>query len=287
MLEALFERVGDPDAQFTLEVRRSNQGAFELYERLGFKAAGIRRRYYADNGEDAIVMWRTPATRARLARRRAQRAAAVILALETSCDDTCAAVVTRGGRDPLERRLLPGHPRPLRRRGAGDRLAPPPRAGQRRRRRRAGPRGRHARRRRPVAVTQGPGLVGALLIGVATAKGLAAPRAAAARARRPPAGPRRRQLPRARPDRAAVPVPDRLRRPHAAGPRHRARRLRAARRHARRRRRRGVRQGRAAARARLPRRRRRCPSWPPTATRRRSRSRPRRAWRAWTSPSRA
>ncbi len=62
MLEALFERVGDPEAQFTLEVRRSNRGAFELYDRLGFKAAGVRRRYYADNGEDAIVMWRTPAT---------------------------------------------------------------------------------------------------------------------------------------------------------------------------------------------------------------------------------
>jgi ribosomal-protein-alanine N-acetyltransferase len=55
--------VSDPDGQFTLEVRRSNQGAYQLYERLGFKGAGIRRRYYADNGEDAIVMWRTPGTR--------------------------------------------------------------------------------------------------------------------------------------------------------------------------------------------------------------------------------
>jgi ribosomal-protein-alanine N-acetyltransferase len=63
MMEALFERVNDADGQFTLEVRRSNRGAYELYERLGFKGAGIRRRYYADNGEDAIVMWRTPGTR--------------------------------------------------------------------------------------------------------------------------------------------------------------------------------------------------------------------------------
>jgi ribosomal-protein-alanine N-acetyltransferase len=62
MLAALFDRVNDREAQFTLEVRRSNRGAFALYERLGFKAAGVRRRYYADNGEDAIVMWRTPAT---------------------------------------------------------------------------------------------------------------------------------------------------------------------------------------------------------------------------------
>ena len=46
----------------TLEVRRSNQPAIRLYEREGFRAAGLRRRYYQDNGEDALVMWRTPAT---------------------------------------------------------------------------------------------------------------------------------------------------------------------------------------------------------------------------------
>ena len=46
----------------TLEVRRSNAGAIALYEAFGFRSAGVRRRYYQDNGEDAIVMWRTPAT---------------------------------------------------------------------------------------------------------------------------------------------------------------------------------------------------------------------------------
>ncbi|HWK28887.1 MAG TPA: ribosomal protein S18-alanine N-acetyltransferase [Solirubrobacter sp.] len=61
LLEHVIDRVG-PDAQLTLEVRRSNDGAFVLYERFGFRSAGVRRRYYADNGEDAIVMWRTPAT---------------------------------------------------------------------------------------------------------------------------------------------------------------------------------------------------------------------------------
>jgi len=40
LLGSLFDRVGDHEAQFTLEVRRSNQGAFELYDRLGFKSAG-------------------------------------------------------------------------------------------------------------------------------------------------------------------------------------------------------------------------------------------------------
>jgi [ribosomal protein S18]-alanine N-acetyltransferase len=61
LLETLISRV-ERDAQLTLEVRRSNAGAIELYERFGFRAAGVRRRYYQDNGEDALVMWRTPAT---------------------------------------------------------------------------------------------------------------------------------------------------------------------------------------------------------------------------------
>jgi [ribosomal protein S18]-alanine N-acetyltransferase len=63
LLNELFGRVGEPDAaRFTLEVRTSNAGAMRLYERHGFRAAGIRRRYYQDNGEDAVIMWRTPAT---------------------------------------------------------------------------------------------------------------------------------------------------------------------------------------------------------------------------------
>jgi ribosomal-protein-alanine N-acetyltransferase len=40
----------------TLEVRRSNTGARAFYERHGFRQAGVRMRYYADNGEDALVM---------------------------------------------------------------------------------------------------------------------------------------------------------------------------------------------------------------------------------------
>lgn len=63
LLNTLFERVSDEEAQYTLEVRRSNDSAIRLYESYGFKAAGFRRRYYRDNGEDAVVMWLTPATR--------------------------------------------------------------------------------------------------------------------------------------------------------------------------------------------------------------------------------
>lgn len=62
LLAELYERVEDDQARFTLEVRRSNDVAIHLYEREGFRAAGTRRRYYQDNGEDALVMWRTPAT---------------------------------------------------------------------------------------------------------------------------------------------------------------------------------------------------------------------------------
>ena len=62
LLAALFARVGEAEPRFTLEVRASNAGAIALYERHGFRGAGLRRRYYQDNGEDAVIMWRTPAT---------------------------------------------------------------------------------------------------------------------------------------------------------------------------------------------------------------------------------
>ena len=41
----------------TLEVRVSNNAAISLYESLGFISEGIRAKYYADNGEDASIMW--------------------------------------------------------------------------------------------------------------------------------------------------------------------------------------------------------------------------------------
>ena len=41
----------------TLEVWESNLPALKLYDKLGFKVAGKRKRYYSDNGEDAIIMW--------------------------------------------------------------------------------------------------------------------------------------------------------------------------------------------------------------------------------------
>ncbi|MED5361901.1 MAG: ribosomal protein S18-alanine N-acetyltransferase [Actinomycetota bacterium] len=41
----------------TLEVRVSNERAQSLYRRFGYAPAGVRAGYYADNGEDALVMW--------------------------------------------------------------------------------------------------------------------------------------------------------------------------------------------------------------------------------------
>jgi ribosomal-protein-alanine N-acetyltransferase len=41
----------------TLEVRVSNSGAQDLYRRFGFAPAGIRKAYYPDNAEDALIMW--------------------------------------------------------------------------------------------------------------------------------------------------------------------------------------------------------------------------------------
>jgi ribosomal-protein-alanine N-acetyltransferase len=61
LLERLFE-VTATDARrgYTLEVRVSNDDAIRLYERLGFERRGIRRGYYTDNREDALIMWREP-----------------------------------------------------------------------------------------------------------------------------------------------------------------------------------------------------------------------------------
>lgn len=43
--------------RMTLEVRVSNRIAQRLYEKMGFYAAGVRRKYYTDNNEDAVIMW--------------------------------------------------------------------------------------------------------------------------------------------------------------------------------------------------------------------------------------
>jgi ribosomal-protein-alanine N-acetyltransferase len=59
LLERLFELTSDDERRgYTLEVRVSNEDAITLYEKLGFESRGIRRGYYTDNREDAVIMWR-------------------------------------------------------------------------------------------------------------------------------------------------------------------------------------------------------------------------------------
>jgi ribosomal-protein-alanine N-acetyltransferase len=59
LLERLFELTHDDERRgYTLEVRVSNEDAIRLYEKLGFESRGIRRGYYTDNREDAVIMWR-------------------------------------------------------------------------------------------------------------------------------------------------------------------------------------------------------------------------------------
>src|SRR5260221_12435165 len=57
LLAELIAHVGE-EASITLEVRMSNDAAVALYEGFAFVSAGVRPRYYQDNGEDALIMWR-------------------------------------------------------------------------------------------------------------------------------------------------------------------------------------------------------------------------------------
>jgi hypothetical protein len=62
LLEDLLERARAVAAEsLTLEVRVANFAAQALYRAYGFRLAGLRRGYYRDTGEDALVMaWRAP-----------------------------------------------------------------------------------------------------------------------------------------------------------------------------------------------------------------------------------
>jgi ribosomal-protein-alanine N-acetyltransferase len=58
LIGQLLEETGHGgELPITLEVRVSNSEAIAMYEGLGFRSAGVRPRYYQDNGEDALIMW--------------------------------------------------------------------------------------------------------------------------------------------------------------------------------------------------------------------------------------
>ena len=198
LLDELFAlTAGDAQRGYTLEVRVSNPARSCSTRRYGFEPSGVRRGYYTDNREDALDHVEGPGPR-----RRGRRAGAAVIL---------------GPRDVLRRDG--GRSRHARRRACSPTSSPPrptctrataascprwPRAGtsswSRRCSREALARaGRALDDVDAVAVTRGPGLIGALLVGLSAAKALAWSRAAAARPGRPPSRPRGRALPRADP----------------------------------------------------------------------------------------
>ncbi len=58
MLELIRRAIIAGIVKMTLEVRPSNTAARHLYAMLGFEEKGLRRHYYTDTGEDAIIMWK-------------------------------------------------------------------------------------------------------------------------------------------------------------------------------------------------------------------------------------
>ena len=170
LLQRLLELTkDDPLRGYTLEVRVSNTGAIALYERFGFPK-GLRRGYYTDNREDALIMWRDaePSTRSgraacatrprhrdvlrRDCRRRRRRRRHLLSSVVASQADLHARY---GGVVPeiASRRHL-------------ELVAPVIRAALEEAGVELGDIGR-------IGVTQGPGLVGALLVGLSAAKALA------------------------------------------------------------------------------------------------------------------
>jgi len=144
---------------WVLEVRAGNDPAISLYEKYGFSRAGLRKRYY-ENGEDAITMIR-------------YNKDITVLAIESSCDETAAAVV-RNGREVLSNIISSQISIHTEYGGVVPEIA-----------------SRHhltningvidkALKEANttlddidlIAVTNGPGLIGALVIGVSAAKGL-------------------------------------------------------------------------------------------------------------------
>jgi tRNA threonylcarbamoyl adenosine modification protein TsaD/ribosomal-protein-alanine acetyltransferase len=197
LLSDLVETAADAGVErLTLEVRPGNSPAVALYREAGFVEAGARRGYYSDTGEDALIMWTTPlqAPAMRVVREKmAERGRAaladfevdpageaappqrdLILAIESSCDETAAAVL-RDGRELLS--SVVASQVDFHRRFGG---VVPEIASRKHTEAIVGVVDEALREAgvtlpdiTALAVTCGPGLVGALVVGVGYAKGLA------------------------------------------------------------------------------------------------------------------
>jgi N6-L-threonylcarbamoyladenine synthase len=176
--------------RLTLEVRSANAAAIALYESLGMRREGVRAGYYPETGEDALIMW-GELEPSDSAVEPASPGPVTILAIESSCDETAAAVI-RDGRELLANVIASQVDFHARFGGVVPEIASRKHteaivgvveqamldAGKALRE--AGDEGAPAAGEPlpfsaldAVAVTYGPGLVGALVVGLAYAKGLA------------------------------------------------------------------------------------------------------------------
>lgn len=160
--------------RMTLEVAPSNDTALALYRSCGFDVAGRRPGYYPSTGEDALLLWSRPLVPHLAAMRAATRGEDIILAVESSCDETAASVM-RGGREELSNVIASQVDFHSRFGGVVPEIASR----------------KHTEAIvgvvdealeaagitfadcHAIAVTAGPGLVGALVVGLAYAKGVA------------------------------------------------------------------------------------------------------------------
>lgn len=191
-LLAEFVRAADgAERPVFLEVRPKNVEGLGLYKKWGFTTVGVRKRYYTDTGEDALVMMRpieaagpaagetgmsvgTGALAGAAGRPGRRRLGGPLLAIESSCDDSSAAVLSPEGevlsnvvhsQDAIHERYGGVVPE-VASRAHVERMTAVVREA-------LAQAGAGAADLGGVAVTVGPGLIGALLVGVQTAKSIA------------------------------------------------------------------------------------------------------------------
>jgi len=183
LLDHFLRAADESGAMVVLEVRQANEAAMALYRTRGFSPVGVRRGYYNDTGEDALVLARHPETGRPAAAGPDPESdgesshpglSGPLLAVESSCDDSAAAVLSTGGQvlaavthsqDAIHERYGGVVPE-VASRAHVERMTAVVDEALREAGCRVGDLG-------GVACTVGPGLIGALLVGVQTAKAIA------------------------------------------------------------------------------------------------------------------
>jgi len=180
LLEEFLDAADKAYRPVVLEVRPTNGEALSLYKKWGFTLAGTRKRYYTDTGEDALVLMRPVGAAGPRVGSSAMSARGVshldgpLLAIESSCDDSSAAVLSPEGevlsnvvhsQDAIHERYGGVVPE-VASRAHVERMSAVVREALEQA-------GTTVQALRGVAVTVGPGLIGALVVGVQTAKAIA------------------------------------------------------------------------------------------------------------------